>query len=106
MSHTPGPWEWVAEDNGDLLILCREGDIYEGFVLETKKCASCRGTESSCTLPTLDNACLITTAPRLLQTLEDVRDDIALLLKEGGRLEYYDFSRIDAVIAEAKGEQK
>ena len=101
MSHTPGPWEWIAEDNGDLLILCRDGDIFEGFVLETKKCTSCYGTESRCTLPTLDNARLIAAAPDLLFAAEQ-----ALMSLEEG----YDAPKIRddlrAAIAEAKGEQK
>ena len=92
MSHTPGPWRTGSEG---FIILGRDD-----WLVADCQYTPLRRDENRA------NARLIAAAPSLLQTLEDVRDDIALLLKEGGRLEYYDFSRIDAVIAEAKGEQK
>jgi hypothetical protein len=72
MSHTPGPWEWVTEDEGDVIILCKDGDYFEGFVLECSKCDSCKGTASRCTLPTAENAALIQAAPDMYDACEDI----------------------------------
>ena len=49
-------------------------------------------------------ATLIAAAPEMLAELESMRDDLALLVSERVRLEFYDFERIDAVIAKARGE--
>ena len=91
MAHTPGPW-WY--DKRTESIGCASGWL--GRVQHTQEADPPFGNPD-------DDGQLMAAAPEMLAELESVRDDMRLLVSER-HIEYYNFERIDAVIAKARGE--
>ena len=96
MSYTPGPWKADGPYVSDEHYFYKghwEVDFPDGH---------------SCLIPVTDNAeanaRLIAAAPDLYRELCGVREDLALLVREG-HIEYYDFTAMDAAIASAKGDE-
>lgn len=104
MAHTPGPWwntglELQSKPYPGIEIWgwpdCeQEYQVFIALVLDTQASIPLEQTQA--------NAHLIAVAPEMLAELESMRDDLALLVGEG-HIEAYNFQRVDALIAKARG---
>ena len=96
--HTPGPWS--ISDDGDGWITVMAGGPFGKIVANINPESFCAGVADLIEMPAKDNACLIASAPDLLEALQQIVATCRVRIDDP-RVVHFDAAR--AAIAKATG---